>query len=165
MIGTASTASKRRVALAAGADHVVDYTSPDWQQQIKDLCPRGVDVVYDPVGLLVPSLKVAAWGARLLVVGFAGGVIEQVPANLVLLKGVSIVGVRGGEAGVRDPARGRRTIAACFDLVDKGLRPVLHDRVYDGLEELRLGLDDLEHRRVAGKAVVRIRRDESKAKL
>lgn len=120
-----------------------------------------MDVVYDPVGLLVPSLKVVNWNARLLVVGFAGGSIEKIPANLVLLKNVAVLGVRGGETGVRDPARYKRTIAACFDMVAGGkVKPVIYERVYDGLEELAQGLEDLEGRKVWGKAVVRIRKDD-----
>lgn len=165
VIGTAGTAAKRAAATTAGCDHVVDYTAPDWPQRVKELTGgRGVDVVYDPVGLLVPSLKCVAWNARLLVVGFAGGTIEKIPANLVLLMNVAIVGVRGGEAARKDPERGRRTIKECFRMINEGMRPVIHERVYDGLEELAEGLGDLENRRVTGKAVVRIRRDE-RAKL
>lgn len=128
---------------------------------------RGVDIVYDPVGLLVPSLKVVNWNARLLVVGFAGGSIEKVPANLVLLKNVEVLGVRGGETSVRDPKRYARTIEACFDMVAGGkVTPVLHERIYEGLGELAEGLGDLETRKVFGKAVVRIRKaDGSPAKL
>lgn len=86
------------MAKRAGADWVIDYTMPKWQEQVKQITGgHGVDVVYDPVGLLIPSLKCVAWNARLLVIGFAGGTIEKVPANLVLLKNVSVVGVRGGE--------------------------------------------------------------------
>lgn len=73
---------------------------------------KGVDVVFDPVGefdrsnsgprlildsgMLIPTLKCVAWGARLVVVGFAAGTIEKVPANLLLLKSVSIVGLFWG---------------------------------------------------------------------
>lgn len=112
----------------------------------------------------MPSLKCVNWNARLLVVGFAGGTIEKIPANLVLLKNVSVVGVRGGEAARKDPERGRRTIRECFRMIKEGMRPVIHSRVYEGLEELAEGLGDLENRKVTGKAVVRIRRDD-RAKL
>jgi len=86
------------VAARAGADYTVDYTVDGWQKRVMEITGgRGVDVVYDPVGMLIPSLKVVAWNARLLVVGFAGGTIEKIPANLVLLKNVAVLGVRGGE--------------------------------------------------------------------
>lgn len=172
VIGTASTPTKRAVAQRAGADYVVDYTLPGWQDEVKRITSgRGVDVVYDPVGLLIPSLKVVNWNARLLVVGFAGrapgGEIEKIPANLVLLKNVAVLGVRGGETSVRDPERYKGTIRACFEMVAGGaVSPVLHERVYEGLEELAEGLEDLEGRKVFGKAVVRIRKDDGgRAKL
>jgi NADPH2:quinone reductase len=57
---------------------------------------KGVDVVFDPVGKLIPSLKCVNWGARLVVVGFANGPIEKVPANLLLLKSASIIGLYWG---------------------------------------------------------------------
>lgn len=54
---------------------------------------HGVDVVLDPVGLILQSLKCAAWGARLVTIGFTGGKIEAVAMNRVLLKNVSIADV------------------------------------------------------------------------
>ena len=47
-------------------------------------------------GLIVPSLKCVRWKARVIVVGFAAGTIEKIPANLILLKNISIVGVHWG---------------------------------------------------------------------
>ena len=41
---------------------------------------KGVDVIYDPVGLIKDSLKCIAWKGRAVVVGFAGGEIEKVIA-------------------------------------------------------------------------------------
>lgn len=39
---------------------------------------KGVDIVFDPVGMIAPSLKCVNFNARILVVGFAGGTIENV---------------------------------------------------------------------------------------
>jgi NADPH2:quinone reductase len=66
---------------------------------------------------------------------------------------------------VRDPARYAKTIKACFEMVSTGkLVPMIYDTVYDGLEDLPRGLGDLENRKVWGKAVVRIRPDDTNAK-
>lgn len=59
--------------------------------------------VYDPVGMLVPSLKCIAWNGRLLVIGFAAGQIEKVPANLLLLKSASVIGVFWGGIVKNEP--------------------------------------------------------------
>lgn len=76
VIATAGTKHKLEVAKSFGADHVVDYRKKDWDADVRKLTPKGkgVDIVYDPVGLLAQSLKCTAWNGRLLVIGFAGGV-------------------------------------------------------------------------------------------
>lgn len=98
VIATAGSEDKRRIAKEkGGADYTVDYGKKGWQDEVKKITGgHGVDVVYDPVGMLVPSLKCIAWNGRLVVVGFAAGDIEKVPANLVLLKNCSIVGLFWG---------------------------------------------------------------------
>jgi len=95
VIATAGTKKKLDVAKSFGADHCVDYNKKDWDVEVKKLTPkgRGVDIVYDPVGLLAQSMKCTAWNGRLLVVGFAGGDIEKLATNRILLKNTSVVGI------------------------------------------------------------------------
>jgi NADPH:quinone reductase-like Zn-dependent oxidoreductase len=80
VIAAASTQEKLDVSRKyGGADYVVDYSKPDWQKEVLKITGgRGVDVVYDPVGMIRDCLKCAAWKCRLLVIGFAGGEIEKV---------------------------------------------------------------------------------------
>ena len=62
-----------------GADYGVNYSKPGWQQEVLKITGgKGVDVIYDPVGLIKDSLKCIAWKGRAVVVGFAGGEIEKV---------------------------------------------------------------------------------------
>jgi len=79
---------KFSVAKRFGADFTVDYTRKEWIEEVKKICKGmnkgGVDVVYDPVGKVEESLRVVGWGARILVIGFAGGAIEKVAMNRVL---------------------------------------------------------------------------------
>ncbi len=94
VIATAGTQHKLDVAKSFGADYGINYTDASWPEQVKKLTPkgRGVDIVYDPVGMITPSIKCIAWNGRLLVIGFAAGEIEKVAMNRVLLKNISIVG-------------------------------------------------------------------------
>lgn len=80
VIATASSASKLQVCIdQGGADFAVNYSDPSWKDDVMKITKgKGVDVVFDPVGLLIPSLKVAGWKCRLIVVGFVGGTIEKV---------------------------------------------------------------------------------------
>lgn len=94
VIATAGSAAKLDVAKSFGADYGIDYTQDGWQQKVKDITNgHGADVVYDPVGLVNESLKCIAWNGRIIIVGFAAGSIQKIPANLLLLKNVAAMGV------------------------------------------------------------------------
>ena len=58
----------------------LDSTIDDVENDCK--LPFSMRSVYDPVGMIIPSLKVIAWNSRIVVVGFAGGNIEKIPSNL-----------------------------------------------------------------------------------
>lgn len=90
----ASSAEKLEAARAVGATHVVDHRSADLRAALKDVVPGGADVVVDPVGgdLAEPALRSLGWGGRFVTVGYASGVIPRIPLNLVLLKGVHVLG-------------------------------------------------------------------------
>jgi threonine dehydrogenase-like Zn-dependent dehydrogenase len=64
VIAAAGSASKLEVSKThGGADHAVDYTQPGWQKQVLQLTGgRGVDVIYDPVGMI--KGPPAAFGVR-----------------------------------------------------------------------------------------------------
>ncbi|KSB87385.1 NADPH:quinone oxidoreductase [Caulobacter vibrioides] len=116
---------------------------------------RGVDVVYDPVGgdVFDESLRCLAFDGRLLVIGFTSGRIPTVSANIPLIKGVSVMGVRAGEYGRRFPERGAEDQAAVWAMADAGtIRPHVHAEV--PLERWREAFELLAQRRVVGKAVV-----------
>ncbi len=98
VIAAASTDDKLQVAKEAGADDLINYSDEDLKQALKSRYPKGIDVIYDPVGdrFTEPALRNMAWNGRFLIVGFAAGEIPKIPANLALLKGCSIVGVFWG---------------------------------------------------------------------
>jgi NADPH2:quinone reductase len=90
----ASSREKLDVAAAFGASRLVDHRACDVRQVLRDAMPDGADVVVDPVGgdLSDPALRSLRWGGRFVTVGYASGVIPRIPLNLVLLKGVQILG-------------------------------------------------------------------------
>ena len=122
VIAGASTAAKREVALACGADAVVDYTQENWRAALNDLCPDGLDVVYDPVGgdLAEPALRSLAEGGRFLVVGFAAGEIPKIALNLPLLKTAAIVGVNWGGLSDAHPEENVRLAATLNEWLAAG---------------------------------------------
>ena len=96
VIATASSPEKLEVARQYGADHLIDSSHEDVRARIKELTSgRGADVVYDPVGgdLFAASLRSIAFEGRILVIGFAGGTVPQIPANHLLVKNVDVIGL------------------------------------------------------------------------
>ena len=96
VIATASSPDKLEVARQHGADHLIDTSREDVRSRIKELTAgRGADVVYDPVGgeLFAASLRSIAFEGRILVIGFAGGTVPQIPANHLLVKNVDVIGL------------------------------------------------------------------------
>ena len=90
----ASSAAKLEVAAAKGATRLVDHRAGDFRKALREALPKGADVVVDPVGgdLAEPALRSLRWGGRFVTVGYASGVIPKIPLNLVLLKGVHVLG-------------------------------------------------------------------------
>ena len=98
VIATAASRDKRETALAHGAEAALDYTVGDLREQVRAVTGGGVDVVFDPVGGQVfdASLRAINPEGRILVIGFAAGSIQQIPANLLLVKNVAAVGFNYG---------------------------------------------------------------------
>ena len=99
VLGTAGSPDKCASAKAFGASQCFNYNQVSegshwWQQVLEATDGRGVDVVFDPVGLVDLSLKCTAQRGRIIIVGFAGreGNMEKIAMNRVLLRQVTLVG-------------------------------------------------------------------------
>ncbi|KAG0364410.1 hypothetical protein BGZ54_007547 [Gamsiella multidivaricata] len=146
-----------QIAKALGAKVIATAGSQDKLNIALKNGGRGADVVYDPVGLINESLRCSAWCARVLVVGFAAGTIEKIPANRILLKNVSVVGVHWGAYAKYDVATVAQVWKELLDLFAKEkLVPVVYEKIYQGLDSVKTGLNDLAARKTFGKAVVHI---------
>ena len=119
---------------------------------------RGADVIYDPVGgeVLEKSMRAAAYGARLLVVGFTSGGPTRIMSNHVLIKGLSILGVRAGETARRSGSDFAKDYAVELPrLAGLGvMRPHISHRF--PMERAADAFRALIDRKVVGKAVIEI---------
>ena len=158
VIAAASTPEKLDVARSLGADHVINYTTEDLRERLKEITGGGgVDVVYDPVGgaLAEPAVRSLAWKGRFLVVGFAAGEIPKLAINLLLLRGASLVGVFWGAFAKREPQVQLQNARELWELFEAGkLKPVV-GQVYP-LEDGASALAALEGRQAKGKVVIRV---------
>lgn len=158
VIAAASTDDKLRFCAELGADLTINYTDEDLKDRVKQLTDgRGVDVIYDPVGgeLSESAFRAIAWNGRHLVVGFTAGEIPQLPLNLPLLKGASVVGVFWGSFTAREPAAAAANLAAISSMIATGsLRPRITER-FD-IEQAVDAYELLATREAIGKIVLTI---------
>lgn len=129
VIGAVSSAEKARAVEDAGAAAVIRYDETPLREAIDEVTDgAGVDVVYDPVGgeMTEMALRSTRWNGRLLVIGFAAGRIPDIPLNLPLLKGNSIVGVFWGRFTTEQPEKHMANLRTIVDWVKQGrLQPVI----------------------------------------
>jgi NADPH2:quinone reductase len=120
VIATVGSDAKAEIARQAGATEVIVYTRQDFEAEVKRLTGgRGVDVVYDPVGgdISVESLRCVRFGARFLLVGWAATPFvadgkgrrgapraNQLPTNLIMMKGLDLLGCPTVIATSKDPS-------------------------------------------------------------
>ncbi len=155
VIAAASSPERLDVCRSRGADHGVDYSQPDWRNDLKPLTRRGVDVVIDPVGgpYAEPALRSMAFGGRFVTIGYAAGDIPRIPLNLVLLKGMVIMGFEMRTFGDRRPADAARDEAELMELLVSGrIDPYVCD-IYP-LEQAAAALRQVADRRATGKVLV-----------
>jgi NADPH2:quinone reductase len=157
VIACASSDEKCEFARRHGADETVNYGTNDLRAELKRLGgPRGIDVIYDPIGgsYAEPALRSMGWEGRYLVIGFAAGEIPKIPLNLVLLKSCDIVGVHWGAFVHREPeteaANMTQIVRWCAD-------GKLSAHVYATypLTETAQALKDIAARKIMGKAILK----------
>lgn len=156
VIATGADAGKLAKLKSIGADEIVVLGGTDDAARIKEASGgTGVDVVFDPVGgpAFEAALKACRFGARVLVIGFTSGTHNTVRTNYALIKGLSILGVRAGEAARHDIAlaadydRELPKLAAAHDI-----KPIIAASY--PLAQAPVALRTLQSRKLVGKIVL-----------
>jgi len=162
VIATAGGPEKLEVAKKYGADDLIDYRKEDIRERVKALTDgRGADAVYDPVGgsAFDASLRATVQGGRILVVGFASGTVPQIPANIILVKNISVIGYYWGAHRKLDPSLINRSFAELLDWFEQGrLKP--HVSHVLPLADASKALALLTDRKSTGKVVLTIGDDD-----
>ncbi len=158
VIATAGSPEKLALAQTHGADEIINYRDEDVRERILALTDgQGADVVYDPVGgdVFKASLRSMAFEGRILVIGFAGGEVPQIPANHLLVKNVDVIGFFWGAYKTKNRDR---LVASIYQLVEwwkEGrLRP--HVGKTFPLEEAQAAIEYLLARKSTGKVVITV---------
>lgn len=155
VIAAASSEAKRELALAAGAEAVIDTSTEDVKTRAKELSGGGVHHVYDPVGgsMAEAGLRALREDGQLLVVGFASGEIPRLPANQVLLRNRRVTGVDWGGWTVTHALENMQMLADVVAAVGRGELHPVEPRTYP-LTDVAEALTDQLERRVVGKSVL-----------
>jgi NADPH:quinone reductase len=155
VIATASSEEKRAALRARGIEHVLDVTK-GFREEVKALTGgRGADVIYDPVGgdVFDESTRCIAFDGRILIMGFASGRHATLKTNYALIKGYSVMGVRGGEYGRRFPEKGAENVAWVDKMAAEGkIKPLIGGEV--PLEHASEAIAMMRDRKAIGKIVV-----------
>lgn len=153
VVGAVGGRAKAKIASRAGADLVVDYESEDLYQRVMEATDgRGVDIVFDPVGgrHFDAVRRLLTWEGRLLVIGFAGGAIPKAPANHILVKNYSVVGVHMGGYRERMPELVEQCYADVHGQLASGtIEPLISEVV--GFGALPASLERLSTRDTVGR--------------
>ena len=153
----ASTPEKLELAKSCGATRLVNHRAGELRQALREALPTGADVVVDPVGgeLSEPALRAVHFGGRFVTVGFASGTIPRIPLNLVLLKGVHVLGFQFRDFATHRAADMARNDAELLELLASGrARPVI-GAAFD-LAETAAALELVAEGRALGKVVLRV---------
>jgi len=155
VIAGASSDEKLAFARRYGAADTINTASDDLRARLKELAPKGVDVVYDPVGgaLTEAALRSLAWKGRLLVIGFASGEIPRPPLNIPLLKGCDIRGVYWGEFTAREPEAHRENMSQLMEWAKSGVLSIHVHATYP-LEEYHKAFEAIAKRQTLGKTLL-----------
>lgn len=156
VIACAGSAEKLAIAQQHGADYLIDYSKEDIRERVKAITGgRGADVIYDPVGgdAFDAGLRSIAWGGRIIIIGFASGRVPQIPANIVLVKNIDVIGFYWGSYQSHKPDLLRGSFAQLFRWFQEGkLRPHVSHSL--PLERAGEGLRLLQQRKPIGKVVL-----------
>ena len=160
VIATGTSKEKLEYTKQWGANYTI-LTHKDgeveFRDEVKDLTEgKGADVIYDPVGgdVFDHSIRCINWGGRLLVVGFASGRIPTLPINMALIKGFSVIGVRAGEYGRKNPEAGKENNAAIRRICEEGHFDPHVCKEFD-LEDAKDAIHFLSERKLVGKVVIK----------
>lgn len=156
VIAVVGDAAKAPLAREYGASAVIDLSSEDLRERVRDLTGgSGVDVCFEALGgeVFLTMGRLMAPGGRLMPIGFASGEIPALPMNLPLLKAYSVVGVFMGAWADRDASGSRATLQAVIDGVAAGRLNPKVDRVLP-LERAAEAMALIAERKVRGRVVL-----------
>jgi NADPH2:quinone reductase len=155
-----SSRNKERLVLEAGADEVIwldnENIHDDLRKQVFAATNHnGADIIIDPLGdrFLGAGLRALAWCGRLVIIGFAAGLIPSIKANYLLVKNIEVSGLQIGDYRKRTPNKTAQCFNEIFALYQNGKIKPLPVEVLP-IEQFQDALERVERREVQGRIVL-----------
>ena len=158
VIGAAGSDVKCDFVKEKGAMEAINYQKESVRNKMKEICANGADVVFDAVGgpIFKDALRSIAFEGRIIIIGFTSGDIPQIPANHLLVKNVSAVGLYWGSYSLANEEVFRWSVDRCFEEYNNGNAKPYVCTSFD-LSEINNAFDYVRQRKSMGKVVVEIR--------
>lgn len=152
VIAVASSAAKLATAHSYGATHLIDHRDGALRRKLRTVVPDGATAVLDPVGgdLSEPALRALGRGGRFVTIGYASGTVPRIPLNLVLVKGLRILGFQFQDIDPHEFARNEQELT---DLLASG-RVSPHIGTVFPLEQASVALGEIAAGRAVGKILL-----------
>ena len=157
VIACGGSDSKLKSCISKGADYVINYKEKILRNELNKLNIKEIDVVIDMIGgqYALDSVKSLKWNGRFVIVGFASGNIPNLPANRLLLKNASAIGLYWGELAYREPNSIKKDFLKLEELYKKKLLKPNNHKTYK-LENASEALHYLLKRKNIGKIVLKV---------
>jgi NADPH:quinone reductase len=163
VLGGVSGPERAAAVRASGADAVIDLSAPNLHDSLREQVyaetdGRGADVIIDPLGgeVFAAAIRALAWRGRLVVIGFAAGGIPTLKVNYLLLKNIEVSGLQVSDYRYRRPDLLAACYAEVFGWYENGVVTPAPVTLFP-LEQAGEALTAVRDRRIAGRAVLRIR--------
>ena len=155
VVAVARGKEKCKLTQLMGANLTFDSESMNLRSDLKAL--DKMDVIFDPVGgdQFQAALSAAKPETRILPIGFASGEVPQIPANIIMVKNITIIGFYIGTYRTLNP----NVLRDCFQrLLEMWSHNIIDPYISNvfSLEEANLALDIIEKRKSTGKVIVRV---------
>ncbi len=157
VIACGGSDNKLKSCTSKGADYVINYKENILRKELTKLNIKEVDVVIDMIGgqYALDSVKSLKWNGRFVIVGFASGNIPNIPANRLLLKNASAIGLYWGELAYRKPNNIKKDFLKLEELYKKKLLQPKNHKIFR-LENASEALQYLLERKNIGKIVLKV---------
>ena len=157
VIACGGSDNKLKSCASRGADYVINYKENILRNELTKLNIKEIDVVIDMIGgqYALDSVKTLKWNGRFVIVGFASGNIPNIPANRLLLKNASAIGLYWGELAYREPNNIKKDFLKLEELYKKKLLQPKNHKIFK-LENASEALQYLLKRKNIGKIVLKV---------